>query len=50
MFPGANCAAETEATRTDPRRPEAREHHVGRPGPAAVQGQGHRLRFGQSRV
>lgn len=37
------------ATGSNPRRPKAREHNVGRAGAAALPGEGHRLRQRQPR-
>lgn len=47
---GGDCLEEAEVSGSDPRRPEAREHHAGGPQPAALQGQGHRLWLGQPRL
>lgn len=47
---GRHGADEAEESRTNPRRPEAREHHAGRSPEAAVQSEGHRFWLCQSCV
>ena len=47
---GRHGSDEAEEPGADPRRPEAREHHVSGPSEAAVQSEGHRFRLGQPRV